>query len=195
VPYPTPPPIVPPDPWHVGDLTLRLPSEADDNAIVAACQDADIRRFTRVPAPYTYEDARAFVALAHAGADDGTALHLVVVERSAGTVLAAVGLMIDWRDGGGEVGYWATPQARGHGVVTTAAGALCRYGFEQLGLPRLWLQAAASNAASNAVARRLGFAHEGTLRSAGIDGDAGDLAAPRVDMHVYGLLAGEFSAG
>src|SRR5699024_187727 len=106
-------------------------------------------------------------------------------------VLASVGLEIDWRDGKGEIGYWAAPAARGRGVVTAAAAALCRHAVEVIGLPRRWLQAAANNAASAAVARRLGFTREGVLRGGGIDGPTGDLRAPRVDMHLWGLLADE----
>jgi hypothetical protein len=45
-----------------GDILLRPFTEDDVPAIVAACQDPEIPRWTRVPSPYTEADARAFVA-------------------------------------------------------------------------------------------------------------------------------------
>ena len=48
-----------------------------------------------------------------------------------------------------------------------------------------------NNPGSVEVARRIGFVQEGTLRLAAIDGPAGNVAAPRADMHVLGLLPGE----
>lgn len=200
MPYPPSPPLPILDPWLVpcpsrgGDLLLRLPRDGDVNAITAACQDPDIQRFALVPSPYTVDDARGFVAVARQAAADGSGLALLVSDPHSGEVLASVGLKLDWRDVSGEIGYWTAPNGRRQGVVTATAHALCAYGFEVVGLPRLTIQAAATNAGSLAVARRLGFAHEGVLRDAGVDGPTGDRTAPRVDMHVFGLLPGELPA-
>src|SRR3954466_5430595 len=50
--------------WMVlsdGVITLRRAAEADVPALVAACQDPEIPRWTAVPSPYTEADARAFL--------------------------------------------------------------------------------------------------------------------------------------
>ncbi len=60
-----------------------------------------------------------------------------------------------------------------------------------LGLARLELDTAATNEASNAVAHRLGFTHEGTRRSAVLLPAAPGFDEVRVDVNDWGLLPGE----
>ena len=59
-----------------GAITVRGARESDIPDIVAACQDPEIPRWTRVPSPYTREDAARFLALAatEAAAGEGIAL-------------------------------------------------------------------------------------------------------------------------
>ncbi|MFN2489915.1 MAG: GNAT family N-acetyltransferase [Actinomycetota bacterium] len=62
-----------------------------------------------------------------------------------------------------------------------------RFGFVELRLHRIELQAAEGNGASIRVAQKLGFVREGLRRAAGrgIDG--------RHDEYIFGLLAHEFA--
>src|SRR5690606_29979968 len=53
-------------------LRLRLPADDDVAAITRICQDPDIQRWTRVPSPYTEDDARSFVSLAAEALADGS---------------------------------------------------------------------------------------------------------------------------
>ena len=171
-----------------GGLVLRLPTDADVQAIAAACQDPDIARFTRVPSPYTVDDARWFVGMAADGARSGASLNLVV--HDGDDLVASCGLpRVDQRDRSAEVGYWVAPGARGRGVATRASRAVCRWAFEEAGVERLMLEAATVNPGSNGVARALGFTLEGTLRQAAVEGGTDHPA--RLDMNVHGLLPGE----
>jgi RimJ/RimL family protein N-acetyltransferase len=177
-----------------GDLRLRLPTSDDVTAITALCQDPDIQRWTRIPSPYTEDDARGFVAAANLGVADGTAIHLLVVPvDDPATILGAVGVSLDPADFSGEVGYWLGRDARGRGIATRAARMICRVAFEQLGARYLLLTCAEGNAASNAIASRLGFALEGVLREAMIDGPSGERSAPRCDANLWGLRPGELT--
>jgi ribosomal-protein-alanine N-acetyltransferase len=63
------------------------------------------------------------------------------------------------------VGYWLAPEARGRGVATHAVRLLARWAFDELGLARLALTCGPDNHASQSVAERCGFRHEGVLRS------------------------------
>lgn len=174
-----------------GDLRLSRPVEADVEELIAACRDPEIQRFTHVPSSYGAEQARSYIEDAEKGLRDGTQVALVARD-AGGRLLASCGLVeVDANDLGGEVGYWVAPWARGQGVATRAARAVCRWAFDEGGLERLDLEAAASNPASNAVARRLGFTHEGTRRRSAIEGATGEPGTPRMDMHVWGLLPGE----
>ena len=44
-------------------LVLHPPTETDIDAIVRACQDPEIPRYTPVPSPYGREDAEGYVKL------------------------------------------------------------------------------------------------------------------------------------
>lgn len=186
------PPITLP-PLADGDLRLRPPADADVPAITAACQDPDIQRFTRVPSPYTADDARAFVRFCAGGLANGTGVHLLAVDAGDDRLLGAVGLGIDHTDFSGELGYWVAPTERRRGVAVRGGRLLLYVAFGPLELAYVGLHAAATNAASNGLARRLGFTHEGTLRSAMLDGPSGDRSAPRCDANVWGLLPHEYA--
>jgi RimJ/RimL family protein N-acetyltransferase len=175
-----------------GELRLRPPRLDDVPAITRICRDPDIERFTRVPSPYTDDDARHFVASAGTALADGSGAHLLAVDTDDhDRVLGAVGLSVDVRDWSGELGYWVAPEARRRQVATRASRLLLRFGFDELELGYVMLWAAATNAGSNGVARALGFTHEGSCRQAMLDGPTGDRSAPRGDANLWGLRPGE----
>lgn len=82
----------------------------------------------------------------------------------------------------GHIGYWLAEAACGRGLMTRAVQALLEHGFTRMGLQRVELRAAVRNRESRALAERLGFRHEGTLRR------AEHLYGRFVDHAVYGLL-------
>lgn len=64
----------------------------------------------------------------------------------------------------GEIGYWVRTDAAGQGLATEATAAMLALGFGPLGMHRITLRIAVGNHASAAIAGKLGFTHEGTLR-------------------------------
>ena len=91
--------------------------------------------------------------------------HMAVVLRSTGELIGDLVLM--WHSEqhrAGEVGYIFNPAHAGHGYATEATRALVGLGFAQLGLHRIVARLDARNAASAAVARRLGMRQEAHLR-------------------------------
>lgn len=176
-----------------GGLRLSPPNTDDLDLLVAACQDPDIVRFTKVPSPYTVEHAQGFVESCEQGARDGTSLGLIARDQT-GRLFGSCSLVsVDWTDKVAEIGYWVAPWARNRKVATRATRAVSRWAFASAGLERLTLQTAVVNTASNLVARRAGFVHEGTLRKAMIDRDVNQTGTStlRLDVNVWGLLAEE----
>ena len=167
-------------------LVLRAPSEADIEAITAACQDPEIPRWTPLPSPYSRADAAGYVrAIADAWADESQAIWCLYRE---GTLIGAVGLhrIQDHPSGGeAEIGYWLAALARGNGYLVEAAQAVIDWAFENLGLARIGWRATVGNVASARTARALGFQYEGMLRQ-GLTGPRG-----RDDGWVASLLAGD----
>lgn len=66
----------------------------------------------------------------------------------------------------GEVGYWLHSDYAGEGLMTEAGAAIVDFGFDEIGLHRLQLEAGAENKGSIKVAEKLGFQREGVSRDA-----------------------------
>lgn len=81
-----------------------------------------------------------------------------------------------------EIGWWCRRRFQGQGLITEAARALTEFAFEHLGARRVWCGADEQNVRSWRVAERLGFVHEGTLRSERCDPDG-----TRRTMRVYAM--------
>jgi RimJ/RimL family protein N-acetyltransferase len=145
-------------------VTVRPLREADAPALVRACQDPEIPRWTRVPQPYTLEDARRFVAVAAAEAAAGHGVALAVAD-AGDALLGTIGLMeVDRGAGRGEIGYWLARWARGRGAATRAVRLVTAWAAAELGLRRLEILTHPGNAPSARVAERAGFAATGETR-------------------------------
>lgn len=59
--------------------------------------------------------------------------------------------------------YWFDTRHTGQGYANEAVRELVRYAFEDLKARRVQLQISVSNTRSLTLAKKLGFAHEGTL--------------------------------
>jgi RimJ/RimL family protein N-acetyltransferase len=150
-----------------GRLHLRPWRPHDIDAVALACQDPEIQRWTRVPAPYTRAHAEDFVARqAPAAWAAGTGAVFAVVDATTEELLASVALSEITSTGEAQLGYWCAAHSRGQGVTSQAVATLCRWGFGALGLARIEWRAAVGNTASLRVARKAGFSLEGVLRQA-----------------------------
>lgn len=169
-----------------GRVRLRAPDRGDVDAVAAACRDADIRRFTRMPPDYGRDDAVAFVLGAAERRAAGVSVELVATDRPDGTLCGVVGLVVDRHDRArAEIGYWTHPGHRGRGVAAAALRLLSSWALRLGGFARLDLIVSVENAASLAVVRGSGFVREGTARAAWPAPDG------RHDMAVFSLIPGD----
>ena len=163
---------------------VRLrPWRADDvGAVLAACQDPEIQRWTEVPVPYRREHAAAFIGeIAEAtGVAGGRQFAVEVLDGGA---LAGAMTLFPPRDGVGVAGYWTVAEHRGRGYTGEALRLLAAWGFDDLGLRRIELVVDPANAGSRRVAESAGFLAEGVLRQRSIH------RGEPVDDVIYGLLA------
>ena len=79
------------------------------------------------------------------------------------TVVGGAGLHRRIGAGAIEIGYWVHVDHVGQGLATEASAALARVGFGPMGLQRIEIHCEPANAASSAVAAKLGFVHEVTI--------------------------------
>jgi len=138
-----------------GVITLREPCEEDVDAIVEACQDPEIPRWTRVPSPYGRADAHTFLELSAAGRADGSGYSFLGFDAD-GNLLGAFGLMEVAGDQG-EIGYWVVTRFTGRGVATTTVSLLAVEAFSDPSTTHIEIHHATANLASAAVAHRSGF--------------------------------------
>ncbi|MFL5835028.1 MAG: GNAT family N-acetyltransferase [Solirubrobacteraceae bacterium] len=158
-------PIPLPDPALAdGDLALRPWRPEDVPALVAACKDPEIPRWTLVPSPYSEDDARLWLAAQSAARRGGRRVELAIVDlddRLLGSI--AIARSADGRVG--EVGYWVAAEARRRGVATRSVQLLAEWAFDELGLERIELLTEPENRASQRVAEAAGFTRERLLRA------------------------------
>jgi RimJ/RimL family protein N-acetyltransferase len=173
-----------------GPTALRAWRDDDLPGLVAACQDPEIPRWTRVPEPYGETDARAFLLARHDVIHAGTTAPFAIVDAfDRKRLLGSISLMdLDWEQRRGAVGYWLARGARGRGHATRALRLICDWGFRSLGLERIGLGTDTANVASQRVAHRAGFTREAVLRS------YIRVKGRPLDIVQFGLLAEEMVA-
>lgn len=151
----------PDPPLSDGVITLRAMTSADVDALVAACRDPEIPRWTRVPVPYRRADALSWIAGSELELDAGVTIGWLAVDAED-RLLASISVMqIDRAAGTGEIGYWVAREARGRGVATRAVRLVRDWAPAALGLTTLEIEAHEDNLASQAVARSAGFTETG----------------------------------
>jgi RimJ/RimL family protein N-acetyltransferase len=134
---------------------------------------------------HTLQDAEAFARRSHAQWHLREELYVAVCARDTGRFLGSSGLhVIDWDVPWFEVGYWLRTSAVGKGYATESARLVLGLAFERLGANRVDLRCDTRNERSAAVARRLGFAFEGTRRN-----DSRDTAGHLRDTHLFAMTA------
>lgn len=107
-----------------------------------------------------------------------------------GRLLGATGLhRINWSVPSMEIGYWVRPEAQGKGYVTEAVRLIAGMAFEHLCAERVFIMCSHANLRSAAVARRAGFAHEGTLRC-----ERRDVDGTLRDTELFSLTRADFPA-
>lgn len=178
-------------------LVLRPFAPGDIDDIVAAINHREVWATTLlIPHPYTKADAEQWVKIATEGWASGRLASFAIVPREAelggertGKVSGGVGLSsISAEHRKAEVGFWLTPSLWGRGVMTEAARAVVRFGFENLGLNRIYAGHFEGNHPSRRVQKKLGFRQEGVLRQDVVkDGRA-------VDHVMMAVLRDEFEA-
>jgi RimJ/RimL family protein N-acetyltransferase/predicted nucleotidyltransferase len=149
--------------------------------------DPLIARWTGVPADYSEEAARAWMAGTEVARRAGRLLAFAIVDVASGALVGSCDLRLPVPDdtGLGEIGYLLVPEARGRGLATRAVALLTDWSFRELGMERIQVLAHPGNPGSAGVVERLGFRREGLLRRYRASADG------REDRIVFSVLPGE----
>ena len=164
-------------------LRLRPYAEADIAELLPLIGTREVAATTlRIAHPYTEKDARAFLALTQ----DPDKIWLAITLRDDGSQIGGVGLRLDHPHQHAELGYWLGVPYWGKGYATEAARGMLRYGFEDLGLHRIFASHFKHNVSSGRILKKLGMRYEGCQREHLRKWDQ------FVDSELYGILRQEW---
>lgn len=137
---------------------------------------------TNIPFPYTETSGQFWVKLANEGLELGDKYIMAIRLKGSPTIIGGVGLGIDKATNEAEMGYWLDEQYWNQGIVTEASKSLIQYGFDVLGLKRIFATHFTFNEASGKIMQKIGMQKEGILKAHTLkDGES-------IDHVLYGVV-------
>ena len=118
----------------------------------------------RIPHPYGDGMAERVIREQRDRYRQGREAAFAIVPRRAKRLVGMISLVLTQEHRRGELGYWIGKPYWNRGYATEAAQAVLRYGFETLGLHRIWAAHFGSNPASGRVLEKIGMSCEGMRR-------------------------------
>lgn len=174
------------------NLVLREFVEGDFEAMLAYQADPRYRRYYETSTEQErYELAERLIGMfvENQKEEPRTKFQLAITLRENGKLIGNVGIRkpsANARDA--EMGCEIAPDYWERGYATEAGISLLKFGFEQLGLHRIWASTIADNAGAYHVLEKLGMRREGELR------ETTKLAYGWANSVIYGILESEWNA-
>jgi RimJ/RimL family protein N-acetyltransferase len=143
---------------------------------------------TTLSLPFPYEDgmAEAWISRHMEGYAKGQFTTFAVVQRDDNAMCGGMGLVLEAEHNRAEMGYWFGVPYWGRGYATEAGHAVLRYGFETLGLNRIFAMHFKQNPASGRVMQKLGMNYEGSQRQHIFKW------GEYIDVELYGILESDW---
>lgn len=139
-----------------------------------------------VPHPYSEEMAVAWISEHDHDLVLRNLYHWAVINRDTGKLMGCISLGFNTKRILAEIGYWFGEPYWNQGFGTEASVCVIRFGFETLGLNRIYGRFFANNPASGKIMEKCGMKFEGRLRDDQIKDGA------FIDVNYYGILREEF---
>ena len=118
-----------------------------------------------IPHPYELDHALAWIGHQRRESVRGRTTNFAVRLLPGPRLIGCAGLRdIDQEHSQAELGFWIGREWWGHKYAREAAAAVVRFGFEQLGLNRIYAHHMARNPAAGQVLLHIGMQREGLLR-------------------------------
>lgn len=145
----------------LGDFTL-----ADAADLQRLAGDREIADTTlAIPHPYEMDHALAWIGNQRKESARGRAINFALRLSPGASIIGCAGLRdIDAEHLQAELGFWIGREWWGRGYAREAAAAVVRFGFERLGLNRIYAHHMLRNPAAGRVLEHIGMQREGVLR-------------------------------
>ena len=168
-------------------LILRPFAASDAPDVMRLAGDFAIADTTlTIPHPYGDGLAEIWIASHQSQFDQGRLINFALTLRESGALVGSMNLVIKAEHLRAELGYWVGKPFWKQGYCTEAARTVVRYGFEALGLNRIYACHLRRNPASGRVLQKLGMVSEGCQREAVVKWNRFE------DLEYYGLLRRDF---
>lgn len=141
---------------------------------------------TNIPHPYPDGAAAQWIGSHAERFARREIMTLAVTLRASGELAGCISLRLHDDHDRAEMGYWMGVPYWNQGYCSEAARALVAYGFEQMGLHRIYALHLTRNPASGRVMQKAGMTYEGTLRQHVKKWDRYE------DLAAYGILHSEY---
>lgn len=140
-------------------LLLDAPRESDIDAVLDACQDAEVLRWIPLPKPYKREDAEFFVRDYAPHGETSGQFRVWAIRQDDQPLIGAIELRKDDAAGSASIGCWLAPAARGKGFMREAHERILPFALDPAGMgyTRLRWESIDGNGASMRLAVELGF--------------------------------------
>lgn len=169
-----------PVPLEADGVRLRSWRGDDGPRLVEAAHDPVLRTgIPRSPLPRTLDEVEGYLLRVRLGAATGGRVAWCVTgddDLALGNIA-----LFGFEDGSAEVGFWSHPAGRGRGVMATALGLVAAHARDALGVRRLDLLTAATNAGARGLAERCGFVLVGVESATSPTPDGGHVDTARYE--------------
>lgn len=142
---------------------------------------------SNIPHPYPDGVAEVWISGHAQRFERREILTLAVTLRETGELAGCISLSLRDDDDKAEMGYWLGVPYWNQGYCSEAARALVAYGFQQMGLHRIYAFHFVRNPASGRVMQKAGMTYEGTLRQHVKKWERYE------DLTAYGILRSEYT--
>jgi RimJ/RimL family protein N-acetyltransferase len=154
----------PSEPPFDGTIVLRLRRLEDGPAIARASHDAETLRWLE-DRPMAETQGGDSLARAEEQWRSGRAAPFVIADATTDLALGLVNVQFGEDDGVAGLAVSVFPEGRGRGVGSRALRLAAAWALGELGLRRVFAEAAVENAASIRAIEKAGFRREGVLRA------------------------------
>jgi ribosomal-protein-serine acetyltransferase len=148
-----------------GSILLRPYRLSDAQPLYEAVRESLPELLPWMPwahADYSPEESKKWIEYCARTWAKGKEYNFAILDAKDGSLLGGCGLnQVKRRARFANLGYWVRSKCTGKGIATAAALLVERFGFNELGLTRIEIGAAASNSASLRVAEKLGATRQG----------------------------------
>ena len=167
---------------------LRAFTQADiPNLVRFAGSDEVYATTLNIPHPYTDQHAIDWIATHEATLASGHGIVWAIALGDSDELVGTIDIRLRTIQERAEIGYWIGPPHWGNGYATEAVGAVLRYGFEELGLYRIYADHFAGNDASGRVLTKAGMIQEGRLRGQFVKDDQ------HIDTVLYAIIKPDYA--